>query len=151
VSNCHTDVGLRPGTAGDYRFALALYLATMRPYTEELMVWDEVKQRNSFEALWQAESVRMVTFQRKVIGWLQVAENQTEVLLQQFFISPEYQGRGIGTVVLDRLLLEWDLRKKPIKLTVLKNNPARRLYERRGFVVVAEVGIKLEMMRRFSF
>ena len=34
--------------ATDYAFALRVYLSTMRPYTEELMVWDEQKQIASF-------------------------------------------------------------------------------------------------------
>jgi hypothetical protein len=36
-------IKLRPATAADYPFAIGLYLRTMRPYTEKLMVWDEQK------------------------------------------------------------------------------------------------------------
>jgi ribosomal protein S18 acetylase RimI-like enzyme len=71
-----------------------------------------------------------------------------EIRLQQFFISPEHQRTGIGTEVLSDLVETWALTEKPIALTVLKNNPARRLYERFGFSVVGEVGVKFEMKRR---
>jgi hypothetical protein len=32
----------------------------MRPYTEELMVWDEARQRNSFETQWKLDEVRII-------------------------------------------------------------------------------------------
>jgi ribosomal protein S18 acetylase RimI-like enzyme len=67
--------------------------------------------------------------------------------LQQFFISPDHQRRGIGTEVLNSLVAIWKATGKPVVLTVLKNNPARRLYERFGFSVVGEAGVKFEMER----
>ncbi len=78
---------------------------------------------------------------------LQILETSTEIRLLQFFISPEHQGVGIGTEVLSRLVTTWNESGKPIMLTVLKNNPARRLYERFAFSVVGEVGVKFEMKR----
>jgi hypothetical protein len=49
--------------------------------------------------------------------------------------------------VLRGLLDSWIPTGKPLALTVLKNNPARRLYERFGFSVVGEAGVKFEMRR----
>jgi GNAT superfamily N-acetyltransferase len=138
---------LRRATAEHYSFALGLYLSTMRPYTEELMVWIEMRQRDSFAAQWKPDEVRIVTIDGKDVGWLQVSETQTEIRLQQFFISPDRQRTGIGTDVLRSLLAKWRATGKPIALTVLKNNPARRLYERFGFSLVGEMGVKYEMRR----
>jgi ribosomal protein S18 acetylase RimI-like enzyme len=138
---------LRQGSAQHYTFALELYLSTMRPYTEELMVWDELRQRDSFAAQWKPDEVQIVAVDGKDIGWLQVSETPTEMRLQQFFISPDHQRRGIGTEVLNSLVAIWKATGKPVVLTVLKNNPARRLYERFGFSVVGEAGVKFEMKR----
>ncbi|HEX9209574.1 MAG TPA: GNAT family N-acetyltransferase [Bradyrhizobium sp.] len=138
---------LRQGSKDRYAFALDLYLTTMRPYTEELMVWDELKQRDSFAAHWKADDVQILALDGKDVGWLQILETSTEIRLLQFFISPEHQGVGIGTEVLSRLVTTWNESGKPIMLTVLKNNPARRLYERFAFSVVGEVGVKFEMKR----
>ena len=74
-------------------------------------------------------------------------ETPREIVLQQLFVVPERQGAGLGTQVLKDLLRRWEPTGKPIVLTVLKNNPARRLYERLGFAVVGEVGVKFEMRR----
>ena len=107
---------------------------TIRPYTEELMVWDEAKQRNSFAAQWKLDQARIIAVDGTDVGWLQVEENPTEIRLLQFFITPERQRTGIGTEVLRDLLATWRAASRPIALSVLKNNPARRLYERAGFV-----------------
>jgi GNAT superfamily N-acetyltransferase len=139
---------LRLGMATDYTFALAVYLSTMRPYTEELMVWDEQKQIASFARQWKLEDVRVICADGCDVGWLQAIETPSEIILQQFFVVPEHQRAGIGTEVLASLLAHWKPTAKPIVLTVLKNNPARRLYERFGFFVVGEVGAKVQMRRR---
>ncbi len=121
------NIHLRQATAHHYPFALELYLSTMQPYTEELMVWDERKQVDSFAKQWKTDQVKIVAVGEKDIGWLQVLETPTEIHLQQFFISPEHQRTGIGTQVLSNLVATWRATKKPVALTVLKNNPARRL------------------------
>ena len=54
-------IDLRWSKAEDYEFALNLHLLAMRPYSEELIVWDEAKQRESF-------AVRRRRQQRSVSG-----------------------------------------------------------------------------------
>jgi GNAT superfamily N-acetyltransferase len=140
-------IRLRPATAADYAFALDLYLRTMQPYTEELMVWDEQQQIASFAKHWDVEDVRVISADGRDVGWLQATETPTEIVLEQFFVAPERQRAGIGAQVLRGLLAGWKLAGKPLALTVLKNNPARRFYERFGFSVVGETGVKFEMRR----
>ena len=56
-------------------------------------------------------------------------------------LLPGYRGRGIGTRLLDSLLsLLWQKGFARASLSVQKENPARRLYERAGFRVVVEKG-----------
>lgn len=141
-------IALRQGTLADYTFALAVYLSTMRPYTEELMIWNEQRQIASFARQWKLEDVRIICVDGSDVGWLQAEETPSEIVLHQLFVAPVHQRVGIGTEVLASLLASWGPIAKPIVLTVLKNNPARRLYERFGFHVVGEVGVKLQMRAR---
>jgi GNAT superfamily N-acetyltransferase len=140
-------IKLRPATAADYPFALDLYLRTMKPYTEALVAWDEQRQIASFVGQWKVADVQVICADGRDVGWLQATETPSEIILQQFFVTPERQQAGIGTQVLGGLLDSWMLAGKPLALTVLKNNPARRLYERFGFSVVGEAGVKFEMRR----
>jgi ribosomal protein S18 acetylase RimI-like enzyme len=138
-------ISLQQAKAEHYDFALHLYLLTMRPYLQELGVWDEQQQRATFAAQWKREEVRIISLDENDVGWLQVAELPSEIRLQKFYISPPYQRSGIGSEVLGDLLAAWRATGKKIVLRVLKNNPARRLYERLGFSVVTESGVIFRM------
>lgn len=140
-------IGLRRAMAEDFDMALNLYLVTMKPLTAELMTWDEDKQASNFAEQWKVEHVQIITLNGRNVGWVQAAEMASEIFLQQLFVSPECQGQGIGSKVLQALLKHWEGTGKPVVLTVLKNNPARRLYERYGFTVSGEVGVKFQMRR----
>ena len=55
-------------------------------------------------------------------------------------VRPESLGSGIGSAMLTRLLEEARHVHPGTVLSVRANNPAKRLYERLGFVVVAQIG-----------
>ena len=63
-------------------------------------------------------------------------------------LLPEYRGLGIGTQLLNSLLLLLQENGYPrASLSVQKDNPARRLYERAGFRILAEKGTEYLMLR----
>ena len=55
----------------------------------------------------------------------------------QIQVVPAWQGRGVGRQVIAQILSEAHGNSVPVWLSVLKVNPARMLYERLGFTVVA--------------
>lgn len=64
---------------------------------------------------------------------------------------PGHRGQGIGTKLLRRVLSAAEERFAAVSLGVFESNPARRLYEREGFVRVGDQrGDSLVMVRRFS-
>jgi ribosomal protein S18 acetylase RimI-like enzyme len=56
--------------------------------------------------------------------------------LIELHTHPSRRGTGIGSLLLDHVVREHGGR--PISLTTRSNNPARHLYERHGFAVVAQ-------------
>lgn len=62
-------------------------------------------------------------------------------------VVPGQRGQGIGTALLRALLADVARHHEAVSLSVSKTNPARRLYEREGFVVVSEAGDALVMLR----
>jgi ribosomal protein S18 acetylase RimI-like enzyme len=61
-------------------------------------------------------------------------------VLSQIQLLPSCQGQGIGERVIAALLDQARREQLPVRLSVLKGNPARRLYERLGFQMVSETG-----------
>jgi ribosomal protein S18 acetylase RimI-like enzyme len=56
----------------------------------------------------------------------------------QIQLSSRFQGQGIGRLLLEELIADAAAAGADVKLSVLKANPARRLYERLGFKVIGE-------------
>jgi GNAT superfamily N-acetyltransferase len=75
------------------------------------------------------------------IGRLYLEETSSSIHVVDILLLPECTGTGIGTAILRDILEEAQAANKPVELEVLFDNPARRLYERLGFVHVSEEGI----------
>jgi ribosomal protein S18 acetylase RimI-like enzyme len=138
-------VELRPARPEDYDFALRLYMETIKPYTIAFFEWVDQEQEARFAAQYRVDETVIISHSGADIGWFASRESDAETTLLQFYIAPAYQRQGIGSQVLQGLIEQWRLAGKPIALGVLKNNPARRLYERLGFRIIGENDIKFFM------
>lgn len=63
-------------------------------------------------------------------------------------LLPEWRGKGIGTKLLRDILAEADAAGVPVTIHVEQFNPARRLYERLGFVEVGAGEVYVLMERK---
>jgi len=70
------------------------------------------------------------------IGAIKYQEITEKIEIMQIQIHPDFQGCGFGRRVIEQILI--DSKSKPVALSVLKSNPAKRLYERLGFKVTGE-------------
>ena len=61
-------------------------------------------------------------------------DHATFLLLDNIALAPELRNQGIGTIVIRDVLDIAKRRAIPVRLNVLKVNPAAKLYERLGFV-----------------
>ena len=90
--------------------------------------------------------VQIITYQGVDTGWLEVRRDREAIWVTSIYISPEYQNRGIGSVLLREILLEGGQRGVPVKLGVLKvNHRARQLYERMRFRIMSETDVHYVM------
>lgn len=88
----------------------------------------------------------MVIIAGKRAGYLSVIKEPTSIYIDNIQLSPARQGQGIGTKLLNRLLATYS--KVSIRLTTFEDNPAKRLYERMGFVVVERNGMTVKMEKQ---
>lgn len=62
-------------------------------------------------------------------------------------VFPKYRGQGIGTKLLDYLILKMRNKYQSISLSVSINNPAVRLYKRLGFITIKNSDTSLTMIK----
>lgn len=72
------------------------------------------------------------------VGLLKVLRSPEAWEIVQFQLSSCIQGQGFGSAVLKELLADAARARVGVRLSVLKTNPARKLYERLGFQLVGE-------------
>lgn len=65
-------------------------------------------------------------------------------------ILPAYRGQGIGTRLMNELFASLQGRYAALSLSVSKENPALRLYERLGFEIVQDKESSVTMRRFFN-
>jgi ribosomal protein S18 acetylase RimI-like enzyme len=80
------------------------------------------------------------------IGRLIVDRSKNPILLMDIALLPEYQGKGVGTALIQNLMAEAARRSWSLRLHVETFNPAMHLYSRLGFVKSGEIGIYHEMI-----
>ena len=97
------------------------------------------ENNQSLGAIW----LRLLAGDEKGYGYV---DDSTQELGMAVF--PEHRGRGIGTDLLTRLVETSTAYYEQISLSVARENPASRLYERFGFEVVAEDKNSLTMRKR---
>ena len=138
-------ITLRPITLSDLDFAWNLYRQSMKPLTEALMEWVDERQKQVVERDVVSGEASIIVQDGHDRGWLRVRESIDGLELCQLYVTLEVQNRGIGTVIVERLIGEARRKGKKLNLEVVKNNRARRLYERLGFVPAGESEYKLRM------
>ncbi len=121
----------------------------MRPYVEATWgTWDEAWQHQRFIETFAPATHQIIEDSGRPIGCLAVEEHADHVFLARIFLLPESQGHGIGTRLTRAVCESAHRRGLPVVLTILKVNPARRLYERLGFTVVGETETHFRMEAR---
>ena len=146
---------LRPAASQDGPFLLSLFASTR---ADELALIDgDEKQKEAFLTLqfnaqsWQYDTSypkanhSIVLWDDVPIGRLLLNKGESEYTLIDIALLRAHRGAGIGTSLLRSLLFEAAEAAKPVRLSVWHSNPAKRLYERMGFLAENESGVYCEM------
>jgi GNAT superfamily N-acetyltransferase len=131
------NLALTPCTPADRDFAFIVTEAAMRVYVEQAFgPWDADDQRRRFDEVFDSATYQRIVVDGVPAGILAVEDRPAEIFLARIFLLPAFQRRGIGSTLITALIDRARAEEKPLRLRVLRVNPAaRRLYERLGFVV----------------
>lgn len=127
---------LRAASEADRDFFFSVRRDTLGPYVEELSGWDETQQRRQADQEFDELPIEIVESGGAAIGYLCVLHNADHDYLDEIALASPAQGTGLGSTLVRGVMDHAARRGVPIRLSVLVNNPARRLYERLGFRIV---------------
>lgn len=167
MSGCTSLMLIRPLTSEDEPFLWhALYHAVHVPPGEALPPADIVQEPGlaRYVAGWMQRpddlgfaaveagvpvgAVWVRRWSRSERGYGFVGEATPELSMS---LLPDHRGRGVGTLLLRRLLAAAADRFTALSLSVSATNPARRLYAREGFTPIGEPNAgSITMVRRFT-
>jgi ribosomal protein S18 acetylase RimI-like enzyme len=137
----------RPETDADEAFLRALY-AEVRAAELAPVPWDDAvkdaflrqqfdAQRAHYRREFPQAAFDVIVRDGRPIGRLSLDQSGPEWRLLDIILAADQRGQGLGTALLRALLADADAAGRPVLLHVEPDNPARRLYERLGFLPLA--------------
>jgi ribosomal protein S18 acetylase RimI-like enzyme len=149
------ELTLRPATPADRDFLLDVYTST-RAAELALLPWDGATKRAFVEQQFSAQDVHYRRFYEDATfdvvevagapaGRLSVLRGAGDIRIIDIALLENFRGRGIGTALLQAVLDEAGASERSVSIHVEATNPARALYARLGFDVIADDGPYLQM------
>lgn len=138
---------LRRANDQDQEFAFRVKKAALGPYIESKWGWDEERQHFLQREEWLSRKIFVISKNQIAIGTVSIDTKDDHIYLGDFYLLPEFQNQGIGTLILENVFREADEKQLPVRLQYLKWNPVGELYKRNGFKQYAETEFHFLMER----
>ncbi|MEP5621133.1 MAG: GNAT family N-acetyltransferase [Hyphomicrobiales bacterium] len=141
-----SELKISPANEDDVDFAWPLYRELIKNVlfekSSDAPEWDEDRERSNFETQWSDTSNYAISLDGQLIGWISSTEDAHATTLENMFITPEFQDRGIGLMLFKQLAQKWRKEKRKIVVPVLMlSQHGKRLQElvaAEGFVALGD-------------
>jgi GNAT superfamily N-acetyltransferase len=134
VTGLHID--LLPVEETDGEALVLLRIAAMRDSLERIGRFDARRARERFLSGFEPRHTRHIVKGGARVGFVVVKPAGDGLLLDHLYVHPAYQGMGIGSEVLRRILAEADRGHRCVRVGALKGSDSNRFYVRHGFELV---------------
>ena len=143
------EYSFRDCTLEDYDLLFRLKEENFKSYIEECWGWDTEDQHRRLK-----EDLELNINHKKIIvvndisvGVYSVGIIDGDFFIEEINILKEYQNNKIGSRILKEQLAENASNGIVMKLRVFKENPAKNLYERLGFIFNCETEFHYQMIK----
>jgi GNAT superfamily N-acetyltransferase len=135
-------VTFSPARAEDVEDLLTLRILVQREHLERVGRFDPERARARFLKSYVPEAMQLIHVDGEFAGCISLrdhgpdsdGETGPDWEIGHFYLHPDYQSGGLGSVVLKAVLQDTNADKRPVRLNVLIGSPANRFYQRHGFV-----------------
>ena len=143
------ELSFRKAQANDSEFVFTVKKAAFREYVEQVWGWDDNYQKELHHRRFALQDIQIIQFRGIDVGFLATSNTSDTLKVNQLFILPEHQGRGIGSACMTRIVDDANLEQKSVTLQVLKvNTRGITFYQRLGFSIVGENPTHFQMEKR---
>jgi ribosomal protein S18 acetylase RimI-like enzyme len=144
-------VELRPISESDNAFLLSVYASTREDelaqaewgegQKEMFLRWQFDLQRREYETRFPNADYCVIVLDRQPAGRIWVGADDEQIRLLDIALLPQFQNRGVGTALLERLKRHAGSERKALRhMVFVLNNNAERFYERLGFKKIEDFG-----------
>lgn len=143
-------VSLRPIKSNDMEFLYQVYSSTRADEMAMIVDWTVAQKEAFLTQQFQAQHAHyqkhypgaqydVIERAGEKIGRLYVDRMEKEIRLMDIALLPPHRNQGLGQALVQDLMNEAAGKQQFVSLHVEEMNPAKKLYERMGFVVVGDV------------
>jgi GNAT superfamily N-acetyltransferase len=144
-------VELRLVSESDNEFLLSLYASTREDelaqvewpegQKEIFLRWQLDLQRREYETRFPDADYRVIVVDQQPAGRIWTGADDEQIRLLDIALLPDFQNRGVGTALLEKLKMHADTERKALRhMVFVLNNNAERFYERLGFKQIEDFG-----------
>jgi N-acetylglutamate synthase-like GNAT family acetyltransferase len=108
----------------------------MQAHLERIGRFDPARRRGRMRAAFAGDGMLVIERAGETLGCVGVEPGAAAMDLHSLYIEPLAQGQGLGAAVFAALRARHA--GQAFRIEVLKESPARRFWERQGFVLVGE-------------
>ena len=127
---------LKKGAAADQDWLYLLFRSTMQQHIANAWGWDERFQKESFNTSLPAANFQILTEFDTKVGGFHLSDKSDHIALDMILVEPLFQRKGYGFFMMESIKKQASASKKPIKLSVLKTNPAIEFHKACGYVII---------------
>jgi GNAT superfamily N-acetyltransferase len=145
------DYTLVPATEADYPYVRGLRERAMRPHYERVWKWDDNWQEDRCRKHFNPKYLRMIVVEGQQVGCISLTEMDEpkgDIMVEFFYIEPDWQNKGLGTVVLNQCLADLDDKGIVAHDIILKGSAWVEGIQRFGFEIVSEGPIVYNVTRQ---
>ena len=107
--------------------------------------WDDEWQQHHFEKKWDPSRYQVICCKGRDVGALSVKLEKEHIFLAEIQIDPEIQNQGLGTKIINDIIADAQAKGLPVRLRVLRQNKAKKLYVRLGFMETGQTDTHIFM------
>jgi len=113
---------------------------SIKKYVESIWGWSEEYQIQDFEESFALlNNFKIICSADESIGFLEIYENDKLINITEVHINPNFQGKGIGSRIINEIICEAKGKNKKVTVGCFKkNNGAVKLYLKLEFKIIEE-------------